>query len=265
MKLNDITFVSVLLIILCIITGCEDNDVNPVEKGALRIEFDNRFADSDLQLNTDYTNHAGEVFQIAKLNYYISNIKLQTNSGVEYVVPQDSGYFLIMEDEPSSQVITLSNVPAGDYDKITFTIGVDSLRSTMDISKRTGVLDPTQGHDGMYWTWNSGYIFFKMEGTSPAAPADQDHKFYYHIGGYGGYDSPSLNNIRNVAISMGSAKALVRPEKRPQVHIHVDIQEFFKGPNPFSIADHSLVMFAEFSKMISENYVNMFKYDHVHN
>src|SRR5690606_20878888 len=112
---------------------------------------------------------------------YISNIKLQTNSGVEYVVPQDSGYFLIMEDEPSSQVITLSNVPAGDYDKITFTIGVDSLRSTMDISKRTGVLDPTQGHDGMYWTWNSGYIFFKMEGTSPAAPADQDHKFYYHI------------------------------------------------------------------------------------
>ena len=75
-----------------------------------------------------------------------------------------------MEDHEESQEVVLKNIPAGDYNQITFTIGVDSLRSTMDVSKRPGVLDPAQGHDGMYWTWNSGYIFFKMEGISPAAP-----------------------------------------------------------------------------------------------
>lgn len=265
MKLNNITFIYLLSILSLITISCDDDDVNPDEKGSLKIEFDNRIGEEDLELNTDYTNASGETFRIAKLNYYISNIRLRRSSGDDFVVPQDSSYFLIMEDDAESQMVAINGIPAGDYNEVTFTIGVDSLRSTMDVSKRAGVLNPAQGHDGMYWTWNSGYIFFKMEGTSPAAPADQENKFYYHIGGYGGYDSPTLNNIRDVTVSMGSARAEVRPNKTPQVHIHADVQEFFKSPNPFRIADYSLVMFSEFSKKISENYVNMFKYDHVHN
>jgi len=265
MKLNNITFPYFLLALSLLIISCDDDDVNPAEKGSLKIEFDNRFGEEDLELNTDYTNSSGEAFRITKLNYYISNIKLHSTSGDEFVVPQDSSYFLIMEDHAESQVITINNIPAGDYNSVTFTIGVDSLRSTTDVSKRTGVLDPAQGHDGMYWTWNSGYIFFKMEGTSPAAPADQENKFYYHIGGYGGYDSPTLNNIRETTVSMGNARAEVRANKTPKLHLHADVGEFFKTPNQFKIADHSLVMFSEFSTKISENYMNMFKYDHVHN
>ena len=115
-----------------------------------------------------------KVFRLTKLNYYISNIKLRTTGGNEFIVPQDSSYFLMTENEEESQEVKIRNIPAGDYNEITFTIGVDSLRSTMDISKRTGVLDPAQGHDDMYWSWNSGYIFVKMEGTSPSAPADQE-------------------------------------------------------------------------------------------
>jgi hypothetical protein len=170
-----------------------------------------------------------------------------------------------MENMEESHELRLEDIPAGDYNKVTFTIGVDSLRSTMDISKRTGVLDPAQGHDGMYWTWNSGYIFLKMEGVSPSAPDDQENKFYYHIGGYGGYDTPMLNNIRETTIDMGSARAEVRSNKVPQVHIHVDVQEFFKNPAGISIAEHSLVMFSDYSATIANNYVDMFKYDHVHN
>jgi hypothetical protein len=216
-------------------------------------------------LNKDYTNANGETFRLSKLNYYISNIKLKTNDDKEFVVPQDSCYFLIIEDEEESHGVVLNNIPAGDYNQISFTIGVDSLRSTMDISKRQGVLDPAQGHDGMYWTWNSGYIFFKMEGISPAAPVDQAHKFYYHIGGYGGYETPGLNNIREKTIAMGNALAQVRSNKSPQVHFHVDVLEFFNNPSTITIAEHSLVMFGDYSKTVSANYVNMFKYDHVHN
>ena len=262
MKLAYILSLSLLTLV---ISSCEDHDIGPDEKGSLVIEFDNHAGDEDLELNKDYTNSSGETFKVTKFNYYISNIKLTKTNGTEYVVPQDESYFLIMEDEEESQEVTIDNIPAGDYDKITFTIGVDSLRSTMDISKRTGVLDPAQGHDGMYWTWNSGYIFFKMEGISPAAPADQENKFYYHIGGYGGFDSPGLNNIRETTVSMGSARAEVRKNKIPEVHLHVDVLEVFKNPTTIKIAEHSLVMFSDFSKTISANYMNMFKYNHVHN
>ena len=231
----------------------------------MTIEFDNRVGEDDLELLKDYVNSAGESFQISKLNYYISNITLATAEGNIFIVPQDSSYFLVMEDNDESQRVQIRNIPSGNYNKISFTIGVDSLRSTMDVSKRYGVLDPAQGHDGMYWTWNSGYIFFKMEGTSPASPVEQDNKFYYHIGGYGGYEAPGINNIRTTTLDMGSAVAQVRPEKNPQVHLHVDVLEFFSNPTTISIADHSLVMFAEYSTTVSANYVNMFKYHHVHN
>ena len=260
-----ILFLYLLFILSLTMVGCDDEDPLPEETGQLTIEFDNRVGEENLELSKDYVNAGGETFQIAKLNYYISNIVLKTNDGKEFVVPQDSSYFLIMEEQEDSQEVHLKNVPSGNYNQISFTIGVDSLRSTMDVSKRPGVLDPAQGHDGMYWTWNSGYIFFKMEGTSPAAPLEQDNKFYYHIGGYGGYEVPGINNIREKTVDMGSAVAQVRSEKNPQVHLHVDVLEFFSNPTNISIADHSLVMFSDYSTTVSANYVNMFKYHHVHN
>ena len=253
-----------LVLLSVVVTGCGDDENAPKEKGSLAIVFNNYYGNEDLLLNTDYVNPSNESFRISKLNYYVSNIKLKRTDGTEYIVPQDSSYFLIREDQVESQTVTLNRIPAGDYNAITFTIGVDSLRSTMGISKRTGVLDPAQGHDGMYWTWNSGYIFFKMEGISPAAPTEQENKFYYHIGGFGGYDTPTLNNLRETTITLGADVAAVGVNSTPNVHLKVDLNEFFGGPNPFSIEEYSLVMFSEFSKKVSENYVTMFKYNEVH-
>src|SRR5690606_6396244 len=253
------------IILAIFFAGCDDDDVNSNEVGSIRIEFDNRAGEADLAFNTDYTNSSGETFNVTKLNYYISNIRLTKTDGTEFVVPRDSSYFLVMEADEESQLVTLNQVPAGDYNAITCTIGGDSLRSTMDISKRTGALDPAQGDEGMYWTWNSGYIFFKIEGTSSAAPVEQENKFYYHIGGYGGYDSPTLNNIRETTVSMNGARAEVREGRSPQVHLHVDVLQLFSNPTSIKIADHHSVMLSDFSTTISANYVNMFSFQHVHN
>lgn len=260
MNIRYILFACALPLFL---SACDDDEVNPTDKGSIVLEFDNRVGDDKLQLNEDFTNGSGETFQVTKLNYYISNVTLTRTDGSEYVVPQEESYFLIREENTDSRKIRIDNVPAGDYNKVTFIVGVDSLRSTMDISKRTGVLDPAQT-DAMYWVWNSGYIFFKMEGTSPAVPSE-DKRFYYHIGGYGGYDAVMINNIREVSISMGSARAEVRKEKAPQVHIFVDILKVFDGDTTVKIEEHPNVMLSDFSATIANNYVSMFRYDHVHN
>ena len=212
------------LILFVFLTACDDSDSPSMGAGKIVIEFDNRIGEEDLQLNTEYINASGEKFAVSRLNYFISNIRLIKEDGTEFAVPQDSSYFLIKEDVPESQQITLNNIPAGDYNKISFLIGVDSIRSKMDITLRTGVLDPAS-EDGMYWTWNSGYIFFLMEGTSPSAPAESDHKFYYHIGGYGGYESPALNNITHATIDMGSAAAQVRRRGHPAYFTPVMLQK----------------------------------------
>jgi len=235
----------------------------------LSIEFDNIVGGQNLYLNSgSYTNAAGETFSVSLLQYFISNIKVQKADGTEYVIPQDSSYFLIREgDEDFSEALV--NVPEADYTRLTFTVGVDSLRSTMDVSKRTGVLDPSGGMaDGMYWGWNSGYIFFKMEGLSDAAPVDGSgqHKFRYHIGGFGGYNAPTINNIKTVTLDLterGIAKA--RKDRKANIHLMVDIGKVLSGSTTVSIAAHPEVMFSDYSVNIANNYAGMFRHDHTEN
>ena len=143
-----------------------------------------------------YTNAAGEQLTVTKLKYYVSNFVLTNANGTVYTVPQDSCYFLIDESDESTHEPVL-HVPEGEYKTVSFLIGVDSLRSTKDISERMGTLDPTSEGGDMYWGWNSGYIFFKMEGTSPAS-ASPGGVFMYHVGGFGGYSSKTLNNLKTV-------------------------------------------------------------------
>lgn len=235
----------------------------------LSIEFDNIVGEQKLILQTtNYKNAAGETFNIEMLQYFISNIQVGKADGTVYTVNQDSSYFLIKETDPTTRFATV-NVPEGDYTSLTFVLGVDSLRSTMDISERTGVLDPSGGHDdGMYWGWNSGYIFFKMEGTSPQAPVDPtgSQKFRYHIGGFGGYSAPTINNIKTITLNLAARGiAQVRKDRRANIHLFADISKVFNNSTLISIAANPQVMFSEYSVNLANNYAGMFSHDHTEN
>lgn len=269
LNIHSITFG----LLLTVFASCKKDDVVPAgdngQQAVLAIQFDNIVGDKNLQLNTGaYTNAAGEDFKISMLRYFISNIKVKSTSGKEYVVPQDSSYFLVSEDDAGSQFVKV-RVPVGEYSSLSFVLGVDSLRSTMDISKRTGVLDPTGGmDDGMYWGWNSGYIFFKMEGTSSLAPADPSgqNKFRYHIGGFGGYNAPTINNVKTIVIDLTSGGiARVRKDREANIHLMVDVLKMFSGATNVSIASNPTVMFSDFSTKVAGNYAHMFTHDHTEN
>ncbi|MBL7699434.1 MAG: hypothetical protein JNK79_14815 [Chitinophagaceae bacterium] len=267
MKLSFIAAFAAILIF----SSCDKDsgsDFQPGDTGSITIEFDNVVGPNDLELNTgNYTNGSGEQFTISTFDYFISNLKLKTSGGTEYVVPKDESYFLIKEEDEATHEIELENVPAGDYVSFTFTVGVDSLKSASPVSERTGVLDPAGDAAGMYWTWNSGYIFLKMEGTSPVSTTT-DKKIFYHVGGFGGYDSPTLNNIKTVTINApfeSSAKVRKGAETHPQVHVFADAGKVLDGTTHISIAENSMVHFSDVSADIANNYANMFSIDHIHN
>ncbi len=260
-----------VLSLLLFFTACKKEKVAPTgnDLAPLSVEFDNIIGGTNLFLNSyEYTNASGENFNVSLLQYYVSNFKLYKADGTAYVVPQDSSYFLIKESDAETRFARF-NVPEGDYTKLIFTLGVDSLRSTMDIDRRTGVLDPSGGmDDGMYWGWNSGYIFFKFEGLSDAAPLDGSgqHKFRYHIGGFGGYGAPTINNIKEITIDLrASGEARVRKDRSSNIHLMVDIGKVLSGTNTISIATNPTVMFSEFSTEIADNFLDMFTHDHTEN
>lgn len=254
--------------IMIIFSSCkkDDNpDFNTNIMADLSVEFDNIAGSSDLELNTgSYTNASDEELKVTKLKYYVSNFALTNINGTVYTVPQDSCYFLIDESEESTHEPVL-HVPEGEYASISFLIGVDSLRSTKDITERTGALDPTGDGGDMYWGWNSGYIFFKMEGVSTASTS-VDGGFMYHIGGFGGYSSTTLNNLKTVTLDLtarGTPKA--KAGKETNIHLFVDVLKMFTGTTNVSIAQYPVVMFDNFSTTIADNYSTMIRHDHTEN
>ncbi len=177
---------------------------------------------------------------MTKLKYYVSNFVLTNVNETQYTVPQDSCYFLIDESVSSAHHAELK-LPEGEYKTLTFMIGVDSLRNTKDISERTGVLDPAGDAADMYWGWNSGYIFFKIEGTSPLI-ADMGNAFMYHVGGFGGYNTATPNNLKTVTLDLttgGTPK--VKLNKETNIHLMADVLKVVNGSTNISFATTAMI------------------------
>ena len=156
MQLKHQFYLLMLVIGMC--NGINAQSSVGASTGNLNLNFNLLVGNQRLQINGEqaYQNVLGEPFNLTLFNFFVSNIKLKTRAGVEYVVPQNDSYFLVRANDSASQIIQLKGVPSAEYSEISFLIGVDSLRNTMDISLRTGVLDPAFGEreGNMYWSWN---------------------------------------------------------------------------------------------------------------
>lgn len=263
-------YIFAILSILLFNACQKDKDATPEPQGtgSLEIKFEHFVGNSRLRLGQSYTNPVTqEEFTPDMLRYILSNFVLIRHDGSEYVVPQDKSYFIInLEENQSLNKIQIDDIPAGKYTGLRFIIGVDSLMSTKPTEQRPSVLDPGGDAQGMYWNWNTGYIFVKFEGTSPQSTAN-NNRFRYHIGGFGGYDSPTINCIRELSISFGQEVNISQSHKR-SAHMIVDILKLFNGMNNgnqiLRIGERPTVMFNPFAVHIADNYKHMFIFDHVH-
>ncbi|OON67304.1 hypothetical protein B0919_19285 [Hymenobacter sp. CRA2] len=206
-------------------TACDDDNETPA-KGKLNVEFENVAGSQPLNFGSTYTTAAGDPFTVSKFNYYISNIKLTKTDGTEWA--ERESYHLVKQADAGSRSFQLTDIPAGEYKKLTFTIGVDSARNVS--GAQTGALDPL---NDMFWTWSTGYVFLKMEGNSPKSPTGN---LQFHIGGF---RSPN-NTIRTVSPGMPAGVTVqVTAKKTSAIHLQADVLKMFTGPNPIQFAQTS--------------------------
>jgi len=117
--------------------------------------------------------------QLEALKCYISDVQF-LKKGEEVATSIEKQCLLIDIENPETlrHTFTADSKKKNPFHTIQFNIGIDSLTNVL--GALGGDLDPT---NGMYWTWQSGYINFKLEGTSNVCPA-RHHLFQFHIGGY---------------------------------------------------------------------------------
>ena len=259
---------------LCL-TGCKkDQDVAPTGVGTVAIEFENVVGGAPLDLGQSkaaYRTAAGDSFRVTKFLYYVSNINFTRSNGEKYAVPNT--YFLVNEADAGTHSIKLSGIPAADYNSLTFTVGVDSLRNVS--GAQTGALDPS---NAMFWSWNSGYIFLKLEGNFVQPGTRTEGGLVFHIGGF---RTPN-NTIRTVTLPMMPSGTLlaVRSDHSPEVHVQADVLKMFDGTAANAVATPQITfndrptgrriintMGGPNSVLVANNYARaggMFVVEHVH-
>lgn len=222
--------------------------------GFIVLNFKNVVGNQDLILSTqNYVNQNLDTFKVDIYKYYITNIEFKTANG--FVYKETESYHLINQADASSHTFTVNGVPKGDYTSITFLIGVDKDRNTS--GAQTGALDPA---NGMFWTWSSGYIMSKLEGTSPQS-SDMSKKITYHIAGFSG-----VNNVLRSPTLTFTTNAIVSKTQHSKININCDVLEWFKAPNLISFSTvNNVTTVSPEAKQIADNYVDMFSVTSIEN
>ena len=164
------------------------------------------FNNQSITENTWFVSSQKDSIQFTKLKFYFTDFQVKSIKGEINTI--DHSNYLIDIFQPESLEILLSTVSFSNGDELSFNLGVSSDMNTT--GAHSGALDPS---NGMFWSWQSGYINFKIEGISPSSKTRQN-KFQFHIGGY---QSP-YNTLRRLTFILN----------KQTTQLNLNLEEFFE-------------------------------------
>jgi len=194
----------------CLVNGVDtcqpDNQCIPydtvlnTDSAALTLSFDGSWKGEDFYLLDKYpVNGLSDSIQISTLKFYVNNIRL-VNANNEYT-PVGGVHFVDFlnkhcrtcktQHAAGGEDVTF-NVPPGAWKGVAFDIGVTNYNTTDFREPQAYCPDhPLNDSKGMFWSWNTGYIFFKIEGSMDTLPGASDtvpeyqYTWFHHIGNPG--------------------------------------------------------------------------------
>ena len=175
------------------------------------LTFQSYWHDVPLQLDSQYRSSNSDWIQFSSLKWYCSDFQVTFSNHVRWQHPKR--HHLLDFSEPETTKIIIPHALDLSVIEISFTIGIDSL--TQSAGAIGDDLDPT---NGMYWTWQSGYIHTKIEGNTSLSNHPK-HEFTLHLGGY----RHPLNTVRQVTFPVRSHLG--------NIVITADLTSFIRGCN----------------------------------
>ena len=225
---NKITQLLICLIVVSTISFSQINEIS--------ILLYPTYGSEKLNLtDSTFSSNDSSHVNIEVLKFYISKIKLLKNSKI--VFEESNSFHLVDAAKSSSLIIPLKNKQIIDFDELVFSLGIDSITNVSGAIG--GNLDPT---NGMYWTWQSGYINFKLEGKSDLCSKPKN-EFQFHLGGY----SQPNYAIQNLVFRLKHSKT---------INLKLDIQKILMQID-LANTNHIMSPSAE-TVMLSRNVANAF-------
>lgn len=220
----------ILVFGLLILTSCDEEETDEnvdfsgvkfTQTGQLNLSFNHVFGADTFVLGKPFLTPLADTVTSNQLRYYVSNVSLLNSNG-NWVNLKN--YNLIDISVPNSQKPVINNVPQGVYTKIRFFVGVDSAENFGGL--HTGELDPSYG---MYWTWATGYVFFRLKGRY-----NGNQSLTFDLGGNA--------NLPMVEIDLGNYKESGSLHK---FSINFNLADIFVSPNNYYLTEATADMHAE--------------------
>ncbi len=213
---------SIFIILLSLFIGaCKGTEeITPtiiVPTGNINLTINHKVDGQLLFFDTlKYTNLANNNFSITRVNYYLSNIKLSTNGVVKYTSNQI--VYIDARQQPIS--ILLNNVPLGNYQSISFNIGIDAANN------QHGMIPNTDENIGMIWpeVMGGGYHFLKLEGQF-LTPSNDRKGYAVHTG-----LNACLINHNPITIN-----TTITENQTSTIGITMNINEWYKNPYTYNL------------------------------
>lgn len=228
-----------LLLAAMFIWSCTPDSPN----NTLSLKFNVNAGTIPLQYNTNYMLDT-MVIQFTQVRFYLSQPEF-TSGGNTVSFPD--AYFL--GEAEQSNLWEIGDVGKRVFDGIAFGFGVDSSRNTINGSKAIpafsySVDHPLSASNNMYWAWNPGYIWMKLEGRMDSNMdgdvIDASETFSIHTG------------VDQAYLLLSRANVFEMNNEPKTLQVDMDILKFFDG--------HDLVSrpFAHPLDTASVDYATMF-------
>lgn len=188
--------------------------------GRLRLRLVPTFMGEPFVKGEIYSDTFGNRLRVDQFRTYLSNAVLIGSDGGELPL-FDINLFTLDE----YQTVAFE-VPPGDYDGFHFSVGVPE-----NLNKDQ---DPTQypnnhplsvaGAQGMFWEWNTGYVFIKLEGKADTLGVEGNpllHPFAFHCGEDVLFRSHAFNDLDLSIKDIGTTTR----------SLYFPVDQFFYGAN----------------------------------
>lgn len=251
-----LSFVIISAFTMLVLNACkkdksaEDVQQPPVVKDHnLVLKFKAVIDTVPLEFGKSYQNFFRQSFTVKTFKFYVHGIEMiNTDSGKVFRTGADKYYLVDFSDSTTTE-LKLAVLPY-QYNRLGITIGVDSARNVS--GAQTGALDPAKG---MFWTWNTGYIMAKLEGTSPSSTAPGG-VFEYHIGGFKEPD----NVLRKPVLLFPFGQSLdLKPGKTSEITVTANLGAWFYNPHDIKFNENPVCTTPGLlAHQIADNYSKMF-------
>ncbi len=252
-------FSLLVLSLLLFFSACKNNDelADDSPNGKLTINFEH-FADGKELIfdNMNYTNAAGNQYEVTEIQWFISDITLHKGDGSELLLDKEKFAHYVDTNIPETGKWNIPDeIPAGEYSSISMTFGIKG-------EKNQPLMFTDPPESDMLWPINlggeqGGYHYMKLNGFWMNRD-NQREPFNFHLGV--GQERDEENNITGFIqnwfeVELPSSGFSIDENETKLITIRMNVEKWWESPNIYNHDEHGgkIMQNQEAMKMGVEN------------